>query len=75
MAVMGAVVFLFAGALAPVAVSSLSSAIGGPTMIGTALALVCAAANVFGAAMFAFARHCFARSTGFAAAVSGSNER
>jgi MFS family permease len=43
---------LFGFGLAPVSVSLLSGAIGGPAMIGIALAIVCAAVTVLGAATF-----------------------
>jgi hypothetical protein len=56
--VVGANIF-FGTALAPVTVSLLSGAIGGPTMIGKALALVCVTASLLGAAMFALGRRCF----------------
>ncbi len=52
---------LFGVALAPVFVSVLSGLIGGPSMIGTALTLVCVTASLFGAATFAFGRRCFPR--------------
>jgi predicted MFS family arabinose efflux permease len=56
--VVGANIF-FGTALAPVTVSLLSGAIGGPTMIGKALALVCVTASLLGAAMFALGRRYF----------------
>lgn len=45
---------LFGFGLAPVMVSLLSGAIGGPAMIGNALALVCVPITVLGAALFAY---------------------
>src|SRR5262249_2800623 len=45
--------------LAPLAVSALSGAIGGPAMIGRALAIVCGTTSILGAAMFAFGRRYF----------------
>jgi predicted MFS family arabinose efflux permease len=52
---------LFGIALAPLAVSLLSGAIGGPVMIGKALALVCVAAGLLSAATLAFGRRYFPR--------------
>jgi MFS family permease len=46
----------FGVALAPVSVSLLSGALGGPSMIGRALAIVCAVASVLCAGIFALAR-------------------
>jgi MFS family permease len=57
-AMTGANVF-FGVALAPVTVSLLSGAIGGPATIGRALAIVCVAAGLLGAATFAFGRRYF----------------
>lgn len=50
---------IFGTALAPVTVSLLSGAIGGATMIGKALVLVCVTASLLGAAMFALGRRYF----------------
>lgn len=47
---------LFAVALAPLAVSLLSGALGGPAMIGHALACVCVATGLCGAILFACGR-------------------
>lgn len=46
-------------ALAPLIVSLLAGTMGGPPMIGRALALVCAASGFLGAALFAFGRRRF----------------
>jgi hypothetical protein len=46
----------FGGAVGPVAVSSLSVALGGSTTIGTALAVVCCAMSLVGAGVFVLAR-------------------
>jgi MFS family permease len=45
----------FAGAVSPLAVSVLSGAMGGPTMLGKALTITCAVAGLISAAIFAFA--------------------
>jgi hypothetical protein len=45
--------------LAPVSVSFLSGAIGGPAMIGNALALVGGTTSILAAATFAFGRRHF----------------
>lgn len=47
---------LFGVGLAPVTVSLLSGAIGGPAMIGTALGSVCVGTSLFGALAFAYGR-------------------
>lgn len=47
---------LFAVAMAPLAVSVLSGVLGGPTMIGHALAYICVATGIVGAALFAGGR-------------------
>jgi MFS family permease len=47
---------VFGVGLAPLTVSLLSGVIGGPAMIGTALALICVLAGIVGAAIFAFGR-------------------
>ncbi len=47
---------LFGVGLAPVTVSLLSGATGGPTKIGAALGIVCVATSVVGAATFAYGR-------------------
>jgi MFS family permease len=60
-AVLNAVSVSFAYALAPMAVSLLSGAIGGPAMIGKAVALVCMTACVCGTATFAFGTRYFPR--------------
>jgi predicted MFS family arabinose efflux permease len=59
-AMIGANTF-FGVALAPLIVSLLSGEIGGPAMIGKALAFLCAAAGLFSAVMFAFGRQNFSR--------------
>jgi MFS family permease len=45
--------------IAPVTVSLLSGAMGGPAAIGQALALICATTGILGAAAFAFGRRYF----------------
>lgn len=55
---------LFCLGLAPVTVSMLSTVIGGPTMIGAALAIVCAAISLFGAAVFTVGRRHFSAGAG-----------
>lgn len=45
--------------LAPLVVSGLSSVLGGPGVIGNALAIVCAAASLLGALVFGFGRRYF----------------
>jgi len=52
---------LFGVALAPLMVSLLSGAIGGPTAIGRAMAWVCATAGLLGAAAFSLGRQYFPR--------------
>jgi MFS family permease len=59
-ALTGAGVLLGLG-LAPVAVSLLSGALGGPAKIGNALALVCVAAGLLGTASFALGIRYFSR--------------
>jgi hypothetical protein len=54
---------LSGGALGPPAVSFLSGMIGGPPMIGRALALVCTVACLFAAGAFVFGRRNFASMT------------
>jgi MFS family permease len=49
------------GGFAPVSVSLLSNAIGGPTMIGHALAVICLTISVFGAATAALGSRYFPR--------------
>lgn len=56
MSVLVAVNILFSVAVAPVAVSMLSGALGGPAMIGKALSLVCVTACLLAAVTFAFTR-------------------
>lgn len=46
---------VFAGAMSPLAVSLLSQAMGGPTMLGKSLMVTCAFAGLISAAIFAFA--------------------
>jgi MFS family permease len=60
-AVLAGTQVLFAVALAPVTVSLLSSVLGGPAMIGKALAVVCVTVGVLGAAAFMFGRRYFAK--------------
>jgi MFS family permease len=50
---------LFAIGIAPLAVSTLSGLLGGPQMIGTALAVVCSVTSVIGAIVFGFSRRNF----------------
>jgi predicted MFS family arabinose efflux permease len=58
LALLSAAVSLFTIALAPLAISALSGAIGGPAMIGKAMALVCMTASMLCAVTFAMgARH------------------
>jgi len=54
---------LAAFGVAPVTVSLLSGAIGGPAMIGKAMAAVSVTASLLGAAMFALGRRYFPRAT------------
>jgi MFS family permease len=61
MAALTGVSVLLGLGLAPVAVSLLSGAIGGPPMIGKALAFVCVAASLLGAVAFASGRPYFPR--------------
>lgn len=61
MGIMFALDTFFGFVLAPVAVSLLSGAMGGPAMIGKALALVGVGASVLGAAAFAFGRRYHSR--------------
>ncbi len=55
---------LSAFGVAPVAVSLLSGAMGGTSMIGQALAVVCVITSLIGAVIFAYARRSFATVTG-----------
>lgn len=50
---------LFGFGVAPMAVSLLSGALGGPSMIGQALALVCACTSLLGITAFALGARCF----------------
>lgn len=50
---------LFSIGVAPVVVSGISGALGGAAMIGTALAIVCAATSTIGAVVFASGRRYF----------------
>ena len=52
---------LFYTGAAPLAVSGLSSALGGEMMIGGSLSIVCAVGSLMGAAVFAGAIRCFPR--------------
>jgi MFS family permease len=61
MGIMFALDTLFGFVLAPVAISLLSGAMGGPIMIGKALALVGVGASAVGATAFAFGRQYFPR--------------
>jgi MFS family permease len=54
--ILASVTVLFSIGLAPLAVSLLSSAMGGPAMIGRALVVVCVSTGVIGAAMFLLGR-------------------
>jgi hypothetical protein len=56
LSVMTAGVSLFGMMLAPLAVSLLSGAIGGPHMVGVALAIVCVTGSLLCAAVFGIAR-------------------
>lgn len=58
-AVLNAASVSFAYAAAPVAVSVLSGAMGGPAMIGKSVALLCVTTSAAGAAAFAFGRRFF----------------
>jgi hypothetical protein len=49
----------FGMGIAPLAVSSLSGTMGGPHMIGEALAVVCAITSALGAVVFGFGRSYF----------------
>ena len=66
-AVLNATCVCFAYGLAPVAVSLLSQAIGGPIMIGKAVAFVCVCTCVVGAAIFAVGTRNFPRNSGSSA--------
>ena len=61
MATLAGAQVVFGVGLAPVMVSVLSGAIGGPAMIGKALATSCVAAGLLGAAIFALGRRYFPR--------------
>jgi predicted MFS family arabinose efflux permease len=61
MAVLSAAFLLLGFGLAPLTVSLLSGAIGGPAMIGEALAWVCATTSLFATAVFAFGIRYFPR--------------
>jgi hypothetical protein len=50
---------LFCYGLAPLIVSGLSGVLGGPVMIGTALAIVCAVTSLSGAVIFGLSRRSF----------------
>jgi MFS family permease len=52
----------FSIGVAPLVVSGLSGALGGPEMIGQSLAIVCAATSVLGAVAFGFGRRYFRQS-------------
>jgi MFS family permease len=62
MAVFSAGGVLFGVGLSPVIVSMLSNKIGGPSMIGKALALVCITTSLLSGIIFALGRHHFPRS-------------
>jgi MFS family permease len=64
----GASVFCFGAA--PVVISVLSGVLGGPTTIGKALTLVCAATSLLGSAVFIFGRQYFPRTTASVFVVS-----
>lgn len=55
---------LFSMGVAPLVVSTLSGALGGPMMIGKALAIVCAGTSVLGAVVFILASRHFASRPG-----------
>lgn len=55
---------LFCFGIAPLVVSGLSVALGGPAMIGKALAIVCGVTSVLGAIVFGFGRRYFPDATG-----------
>jgi MFS family permease len=61
MSILVAVCAVFGAGLAPLMVSLLSGAMGGPPMIGRALALVAAVSSAVGALMFASGIRCFSR--------------
>lgn len=61
LAILSAAISLFGVALGPVTVSLVSGALGGPAMIGQALALVCITANVLCAVSFVIGRRSFPR--------------
>jgi predicted MFS family arabinose efflux permease len=59
-AVVATVSALFCGGLAPLVVSMQATAMGGPMMIGSALALTCVTISLLGAVVLVFARRYFA---------------
>jgi len=61
LAILSAAISLFGVALGPVAVSLVSGALGGPAMVGQALAWVCITANVLCALSFVVGRRSFPR--------------
>jgi nitrate/nitrite transporter NarK len=61
MAILAGAQVLFGVALAPMAVSWIATAAGGPMMIGRALALVCVAASIMCTICFLFGRHRYLR--------------
>jgi predicted MFS family arabinose efflux permease len=63
MAVLFAVGAIFGLGVAPVAVSVLSGAMGGPSMVGRALAVIGISASVLGGTTFAIGRRAFPRET------------
>jgi hypothetical protein len=63
---------LFFVGIAPLIVSGVSRLLGGPIMIGNALAIVCATASLLGAAAFALGGQYFPTHRGY---EGGSDER
>lgn len=63
LSMMLAIALLFAYGLAPLVVSHLSVALGGPTLIGKSLALVCSASSALGALAFLAGLRQFRRGT------------
>lgn len=61
LAILSAVSALFSLAMAPLLISVVSEAMGGPAMIGKSLAVVCMSASALCAATFAMGRHFFHR--------------
>lgn len=64
LAILSAAISLFGVALGPMTVSMLSDAMGGPMMIGTALAIVCVVAGLLSTLVFGYGRRRFPPRTG-----------